>query len=331
MARYSRLVDGGLSSAFAKDAADEDFLEHLNLLLAPHERDATYPGAPETLPTLHVVGSPRSGTTLLYQVIASGLDVGYVNNLSAAFWLAPTYGLRLARKLGVDRLESSFASSFGRTTGVSEPHEFGYFWSHHLRYPDMRQRDPTHDEAIDWATLRATLIAMAGAAGRPMAFKPMLMAWHMREMARRMPRTCFAWITRPARETALSLIKMRRSMYGDETRWASLHPHAPELDGEPPWRQVAAQVVLVERDIARAADALGPETVLSVPYSRLCADPGAVLTDVARMMGAKGHAPARRDVQLGAFREGANAGLEAEFGERVDEAVAHYQDLYADR
>lgn len=331
MAGYARRVDTGLSATFAKNADDEDFLEHLNLLLAPHERDATDPDAPETLPTLHVVGSPRSGTTLLYQVVASGLDVGYVNNLSAAFWLAPTYGLRLARKLGVDVLESSFASTFGRTAGVSEPHEFGYFWSHHLRYPDMRQRDAAHEDGIDWAGLRATLVAMAAAAGRPMTFKPMLMAWHMQTMARHMPRTCFAWITRPARETALSLLKMRRSMYADEARWASLHPRAPELDGEPPWRQVAAQVVLVERDLARAADALGPETVLRIPYARLCADPDAVLTDVRRLMGSKGHAPARLDVALEPFREGANDALEAEFGERVDEAVAHYQDLYAER
>ncbi len=331
MSGYSRRVDKPLSEAFAKDAADEDFLEHLNLLLAPHEREQLDLDAPEVYPTLHVVGSPRSGTTLLYQVIASALDVGYVNNLSAAFWLAPTYGVRLARKLGVDRLSSSFSSAFGRTSGVAEPHEFGYFWSHHLRYPDMRQRDAQHEATIDWPVLRATIIAMAGAQGRPMTFKPMLMAWHMRAMLGHMPRSAFVWISRPARETALSLIKMRRSLYGDETRWASLHPHAPELDGEPVWRQVAAQVVLIEKQIGQVADELGPEHVLTVPYSHLCAQPDAVVTDVARLMGSKGHTPERRDVVLEPFVEGGNRALEQEFGERVDEAVAFYQHLYADR
>ena len=39
---------------------------------------------------------------------------------------------------------------------------------------------------------------------------------------------------------------MRVSLFGSFDRWASLRPLA-DLDGEPPWRQVAAQVVLLEQ------------------------------------------------------------------------------------
>lgn len=324
MGGYRRRIDTGLSEAFAKDAADEDFLEHLNLLLEPHERAGIDPHADEVMPTLHVVGSPRSGTTLMYQLVASGLDVGYVNNLSAAFWLAPTYGVRLARKLGVASLRSSFSSQFGRTSGVSEPHEFGYFWSHHLRYPDMRQRDAAHEATVDWARLRATLIAMTAAHGAPMTFKPMLMAWHMDAMVRHMPRTCFVWVRRDPRDTALSLLKMRRSLYGDETRWASLHPRAPGLDDEPPASQVAAQVLLVERAIGDSAARLGPGHVLEVPYERLCAQPVDVLRDVRALMGTRGFAPELRADDIPPFTETGNPALEAEFGEQVDEALRRH-------
>ncbi|HXH95706.1 MAG TPA: sulfotransferase, partial [Gaiellaceae bacterium] len=234
--------------AFAKDPDEERFLERLNEILAPGA-EADLLDLDEAFPTLHVVGAPRSGTTLLYQVVASGLEVGYVNNLVAAFWRAPVYGIRLSRKLGLDELGSSFASGFGRTRGVQEPHEFGYFWNGHLRYPDMSERPSEHEETIDWLNLRRVLLNMAHASGRPMAFKPMLLVWHLERMAELMPRTCYVWIRREQRQTALSLLAMRQALFGTLDEWASLRPGGPGwLADEPPWRQVAAQVVALERD-----------------------------------------------------------------------------------
>jgi len=52
-------VDPPLSAAFAKDPADERFIAQLNAALAPLE-DAGYRDLPERLPTLHIVGAPRS-------------------------------------------------------------------------------------------------------------------------------------------------------------------------------------------------------------------------------------------------------------------------------
>jgi hypothetical protein len=308
-----------LAGAFRKDPADEAFLGELNHALAEFE-DASYEDFPEAYPTLHVIGAPRSGTTLLYQVLASGLDVGYVNNLVAAFWRAPVTGLRLARKLGLDRLESSFDSSFGRTAGVSEPHEFGYFWNYHLGYPDLAERDSGHEATIDWGRLARVIVNMSACIDKPISFKPMLLIWHLEALARTMPRTCYVWIRRERRDTALSLLKMRRSLRGTEHEWASLRPAAVS-DDDPPWRQVAAQVVLLERRIARAADALGPDRVLQVHYDELCSAPMAVLERARDLLGGQGHAPELRIDRLEPFVPQRNPGLESELGERVDEAL----------
>ena len=327
MRPYQRRADPELSRQFAKDAAEEDFLERLNAILAPHE-EAEYLELEERYPTLHVIGAPRSGTTLLYQLVASGLEVGYVNNLVAAFWRAPATGIRLSRKLRL-HAESSFDSSFGRTRGIQEPHEFGYFWNHHLRYPDLSERPAGHEETIDWAGLRRVVVNMAHAQGGPIAFKPMLLVWHLEAMVRHMPRTCYVWIRREQRDTALSLMKMRLGLRGSYEAWASLRPRA-DLDAEPPWRQVAAQVVLLERTIEEAARRLGPEHVLPVRYERMCAEPTAVLEEIRDLMGAKGHAPALRRNDLPPFSEQRNAALDAEFGARIDEALEHYGGLVAE-
>ncbi|MCC6222803.1 MAG: sulfotransferase [Thermoleophilia bacterium] len=317
-----RRTEPELAGRFAKDPLDEDFLARLNAALAPAAR-ADELDLDEAYPTLHVIGVPRSGTTLLYQVAAAGLELGYVNNLTAAFWLAPSYGLRLSRKLGLDRPGARFDSAFGRTAGPAEPHEFGYFWNHHLRDPDLCERPPGHEREIDWDGLRRAIVNMAHWQGGPMAFKPMLLVWHLEAMLERMPRTCYVWIRRPPRETALSLLGMRRSLFGSLETWASLRPGGPGwLDGEPPWRQVAAQVLELERAIAGAAARMGPEHVLELRYEELCAAPGEALERIRALLGTKGHAPARRDVELDRFEQRGSDELEGELGTLVDEALA---------
>ena len=313
-----------LAGRFRKDPEQERFLGDLNTALAGFEEERYDPTAEER-PTLHVIGAPRSGTTLLYQVVTGGLDVGAVTNLVAAFWRAPVTGLRLARALGADRVRSDFVSTFGRTQGVREPHEFGYFWNHHLRYPDLRERGPEHEDAIDWDRLALVIRNMARAAGAPMAFKPMLLVWHLERMVRAMPRTCYVWIRRDRLATALSLLEMRRSLLGSFDGWVSLRPREP-LDEEPPWRQVAAQVVLVERTIAAAAERLGPERVLEVAYDELCEEPTRVLERTRELLGSHGHAPDVVANDLPRFdAQGPSAQLEDEFGDRVAAALADYE------
>lgn len=317
--------DPEFADAYAKDPADEELLGTLNAALASAE-DEAYLDLPETYPTLHVVGVPRSGTTLLYQVVAAGLEIGYVNNLVAAFWRAPVLGMRLSRKLGLDRFEPSFDSEFGRTRGVGEPHEFGYFWNHHFRYPGLYALPEGHEETIEWSWLRTVLVNMAHWNRGPVAFKPMLLTWHLERIAREMPLSCFVWIRRDLHATALSLLEMRRSLFGSEEAWASLRPHGPDWQaGEPAWRQVAAQVVELDRTLEAAAAALGPDTVLELGYEDLCADPQGALERIRALVGRKGFDLSLRDLGVSSFEPRRRDPLEEEFGERVDQALAEFR------
>jgi hypothetical protein len=315
--------DPVFAPAFAKNPADEDLLQTLNAALAPAE-EASYLELEERYPTLHVVGVPRSGTTLLYQAIVAGLEIGYVSNLVAAFWRAPVLGLRLARKLGIRSTQVSFESSFGRTAGVGDPHEFGYFWNHHLRYPGLAAQPAGHEHTIDWARLRTVLLNMAHWNAGPIAFKTMLVVWHLERLAAEMPRTCYVWIRRDPRTNALSLLEMRMALYGSYERWASLRPNGPDwLADEPPWRQVVGQVLELERTIDGALERLQGR-VLRVEYEELCSAPRDVLDDVQELLAAHGHAPARRALPVDRFEPRRGSPLEAEFGERIDAALADF-------
>jgi hypothetical protein len=321
-----RRLDPELAPAFAKNPADEEFLDHLNAILAPHEEE-DYRDLAERFPTLHVIGVPRSGTTLLYQAVVSGLDIGYVNNLVAAFWRAPVYGVLLSRKLGIDSGDATFESRYGRTDAVGEPHEFGYFWNAHLGYPNLRERGPDHEATIDFPHLAKIIRNMAEAAGGPIAFKPMLLVWHLDAMCEYLPLSCFVWIRRDHRATALSLLGMRRALFGSVEGWASLQPTIPQgISVESPAQQVAAQVLLLERTIERRVQRIGEDRVVRVSYDDLCDRPDAVLEQVRELLGARGHAPAWRDRSIRSFQSRPDPGLETEFGDEVDQALASLAD-----
>ena len=127
---------GPRTSPFAKNAAEETFFFTLNTIL----HNAELP-SPETvcdvarLPLVYIVGVPRSGTTLLSQMLCGYLPVGYINNLIARFWLKPSVGIRLSKTvLGEEaRRHITLRSTHGTTEGASSPHEFGYFWRHWLQ------------------------------------------------------------------------------------------------------------------------------------------------------------------------------------------------------
>src|SRR5215831_17612554 len=100
---------------YRKDPSAERFIAHLNATLrAAH--DAELADLPAGEPIIHVVGVPRSGTTLAMQLLSCAYEIGYVDNLAATFWQAPLYGIRLSRKL-LGRKSSAFNSDFGRTSG----------------------------------------------------------------------------------------------------------------------------------------------------------------------------------------------------------------------
>lgn len=290
--------DHALAAAFAKDARDEDFLAHLNAALAPVE-EALYREVGEPHPTLHVLGAPRSGTTLVTQLLATHLEVAPITNLAAAFWAAPVHGMRLSHKLLGRQTTSTLKSTYGRTDGIGEPHEFGYFWSRLLGYRELAEpADPSADP-VDWERVRLVLSNLADAARAPVLFKAFMSGFYTAELQRVLPRTAFVLITREPVANALSILQMRREYSGGEEHWTGVRPLASRAVADaPPPVQAAAQVVHTVQAYRNAFARVGGRGCLEVSYEALCADPGAFVDDVATLLGTLGADVARTDHPL---------------------------------
>ena len=231
--------------------------------------------------SIHIIGAPRSGTTLLSQLLLSYTQVGYINNLIAAFWNAPLYGIHLSKKLLPKPYISSFTSEFGATNTIEEPHEFSYFWKKHLDYPDFLQRsyDPYH--TIDWSTLKNILYQMTFAYQKPILYKSFQFGFHAKAAVQQMPKTIFFHIKRDVFQNAYSILKLREKRHKDISIWASIKPHQYSLlKNENPYRQVVGQVMFLNHEYKKQLDGIPEKNKHVISYSDLCASPEKVLSQL---------------------------------------------------
>lgn len=277
--------------AFQKNKMLEHYFVELNYHLQGFDADLDPTGS--TFPIIYVVGLPRSGTTLLSQLISRYLPVGYINNLIARFWLNPVVGIRLSQAvIGPDiRQRIELSSTHGVTADPWGPHEFGYFWRHWLQLDES----PTHKlpanilSRIDRQGLRLVLDRMAGAFGAPIVFKNIICGLQAELLSELRPNSLFVLIERDPKAVAASLLRSRTERYGDASVWWSLKPstYAEICSIESPEGQIERQIVDGARDFHQELAKSGVKSI-RLTYEGLCSDPVKCLQTVGNAMASLG-------------------------------------------
>jgi LPS sulfotransferase NodH len=297
---------------FLKDPETELFLEEMNRHLKPMEERLYAVDAPDQ-PFIFVVGLPRSGTTLLSQILAAGLEIGYVNNLMSRFWLAPVTGLRLSRAVCGSSRASTFRSSYGATSDPMDVHEFGYFWRHWLQkrtFQDVRDAHKAED-LIDWCGLRRVLANLQAQFKAPMVFKNIFGSYHIDRLHRELGQVVYLYVERDPLDVAVSILQARQKYYSDINKWWSyVPPDYEKVINEDHWTQIAGQVHYLKRYYSRNFSRFPePQRVVHVKFSDLCNNPRGVISRVQDvLMNEFGVAPAKLE------------GIPASFPQRTHDA-----------
>jgi hypothetical protein len=271
----------------------ERAIERANEALAGLEEELTAgiegPGRPVTF----ILGPPRTGTTLVSQLLADRGGFAYVSNFLARFWRAPFIGSRFEQEIGLrdPAWRSSYRSRSGATRGPAEPHEFTYFWNQWFeRGQETQKLGPAELAGIDAAALRRAVGSIEAAWELPALFKNGF--WFnfqvgiLREL---FPASVFVRCRRGAVWAAQSIAGSREAIRGSRERWWSMKPaEYPRLQGLPWWEQLAGQVVYTDRELDRALGGLPPESVVEAPYLEVCRDPAGVVGRVADAVRAVG-------------------------------------------
>lgn len=268
----------------------EGFLVRMNQHLAGLQ-DAEYVDDVEDRPVIVVVGPPRTGTTLTIQLLASCLGLGFIDNLAAAFWRAPTYGIRLSQVVNVHPFLSTYRSRFGRTSGPAEPHEFGYFWNRLLGLRPLTEPTAVQRNEVDWGRVRSVVLNVAAALDAPWVFKGFHLTWVLEEFTRALPSSVVVRMHRDEGDTARSILRMREVAFGGVDHWASLRPASCDsLTSLCPEEQAAAQVFLVEQSLTRQLEGLPSHRLVDVSLERMRDDPAWIVETVSERLARLGAA-----------------------------------------
>jgi hypothetical protein len=268
-------------------SATDTALEAINAALAPIEEAWIEGFTMPRYPVTFVFGCPRSGHTLLSQVLAASGGFSYITNFMARLWMAPYLGGLLERSLelhdGQDGGKASeFRSEYGRTFDWRGPHEAGNFIRRWLPFGETH-RSHVHRLAPDRAaSLLRELAAIEALRERPVFIRNIVLGLNLAALEAAIPNAIFVVCERNPIYEAQSILLARERAAGDRERWWSLRPpNVRDLVALPYHDQIAAQVVITTRLIERDLAAVPSTRVVRVPYEASCHRPREVLASIA--------------------------------------------------
>lgn len=237
-------------------------------------------GHDRTAHPVFLVGAPRSGTTLAYQLITNCLPVAYFPNAADNYPRTPVAATWLLRK-AIREYSSDFASSRGYTYGLAGPSQGDRIWARWFG-ASMSPVSPGAMIAKDISCARATVGAIAGILRGPFVNKSIANSVRIPALAQVFPGSLFVHVKRDLVFTAQSqyLNYLCQPLAdGRIKRWTSAKPpEYPRLVDLPLVAKATAQVYYVQKCVER--ELCEVEQSIEIQYDSMCADPRACLDRV---------------------------------------------------
>ncbi len=232
---------------------------------------------PSELEPIFIIGAPRSGSTLLFQLMVAHYRVAFVSNLMA---LLPVLLSRLAKitRKQVSDVNDIKESDLGYVPGLHSPNEGGAI----MRLWFEEPLPPSKAESVRQTVLRASL-----AVGGPMVFKNLNNSLRIDNILKVFPKARLVYLQRDPSYNAQSILMARRKLGIAQGEWWSVEPKGfEELLSKDDVEQVAWQVAEINT-IVQSALRKHKGYVAHLSYDELTAHPGKSLEELAKGLGLK--------------------------------------------
>ena len=242
------------------------------------------PDAPLPFRPLFILGAPRCGSTLIYQNLASTLDLAYLSNLHCFWFGAPWLIERITSAPNKFRNNPVYNSKLGFTKGMFAPSECGEFWYRFFRrFPQYVNLDDC--DKTKMKELRVALHALTQAAGKPILFKNLLTVLRLQPLIETIPEALFIVIHREEIDIAHSILEARKRMSGHYNSWFSLQPpNIEQIRTLSPEKQVVEQIRSTYTLINIAKDKYPNTPFFHINYKDFCNYPNDSIQEIKNFL-----------------------------------------------
>ena len=231
------------------------------------------------LPVLLVIGSPRSGTTLVYQTLARYLNVSCFQNLTSFF---PRSAIAGTKRFGwlAGTARADFENFYGQTAGLGGPNDGFAIWNQWLG--DDRYAPRTDLNADEMASMRRFFDAWCGTFGKPFLNKNNRNTTCVTQLARALPNARFIVVRRNPLLVAQSLIAAREKVQGDKTvGWGLMAKESSDQQDALSYvDDVCEQIIGIERDLDEQLSQIPADRILEITYEGFCEHPQLSLREI---------------------------------------------------
>lgn len=230
-------------------------------------------------PQVLVVGAPRSGSTLVSQVLTQQLDVSYFPNVSAMFPSAPIWiSQRLLGRFEV--APSCLKSFYGNTPGLRGINDGFHIWNRW--FGEDRYCIGHHPTTEETSELRTFFAAWHRTFPKPLLNKNNRNVDGIDSLADLLPNAFFVVVERDPVMVVQSLLRARKFIQGDERLgWGLFSNQYENVD---PIEATCQQVGRIRSRTQEQLERLPAHRYLAVDYDAFCSRPDDVLRTIAGMV-----------------------------------------------
>jgi hypothetical protein len=251
----------------------------LTISLWPIEKALVrWAGSPE-YPFCFLIGPPRSGTTLCYELLVRRFHFAYLSNLAQTLPRVPAAATMMAAPL-ISAWRGRFESEYGYIRGWGAPNEGGWLWNRW--FPQDHHLDPLYAGRLPSDRIRRIVAAISNAMKAPFLNKYVPHSAHVRLLDKIFPGCLFIEVYRDPIANVRSIVRARADNQYGSMEWLAVKPREWEqYRSVDDVRRASAQVYYIHRNIEEDMRTIDPNRRLIIDYGKMCGDPRSTLDDVA--------------------------------------------------
>jgi hypothetical protein len=275
------LTSGSIEARFALISALIGIIvAPLDLVLSIFEKRSYARHDRPQRPLVFVCGPPRSGTTLLSQVLINNLPVEYFNNLTSWFPRSPLMAMHLFGRW-LPKHEVGYKAYYGKTRYLSGPNDALYLWDRWVG----KNRDTVPSQLLPGAEkdMPQFFAAAEDLLDSAIINKNNRLNTYAHLAANALPTAIFICLRRNPLMLAQSLLIARKEIVGQvDLPYGIDSKDRPRPNAEDYLDDICQQVLYYERAAEQQQQQIGKDRFWIIDYEEFCHEPQKLVQKVAK-------------------------------------------------